>query len=42
MRNGRGGSETSPHPKGFELRDGVEHLFHFIFQLKTTVEEVDL
>jgi len=36
------GLNPSPHTRSFELLDGVEHLFHFIFQLKTVVEEVDL
>jgi len=37
-----GARKRAPRPESFELLDGVEHLFHFIFQLKTVVEEVDL
>jgi len=42
MLMGVGARKRAPTLKGFELWDGVEQSFHFIFQLKTTVEEVDL
>lgn len=42
MLMGVGARKRAPHPHGFGLWDGVEQQFHFILQLKTTVEEVDL